>query len=69
MPTVVVTTTKFAHLTRVAAQSFALPDPRIAVIGHPIGDTPADTLQAWADAAVEDVVACFCGQRGRGLRS
>ena len=59
MPTVVFTTTKFLHLTRMAAQAFLLPDARIAVVGHPLGDTPAATLHAWADAALDDVVSNF----------
>jgi hypothetical protein len=61
IPTVVFTTTKFLHLTESAAKAFALPDARIAVVGHPIGDTPVDTLHSWADAALEGVVASYCG--------
>ena len=59
----VFTTTKFLRLTETAAKAFALPDARIAVVGHPIGDTPTETLHAWADAVVEDVLAAYSGSR------
>ena len=35
---------------------------RIAVVGHPIGDTPRETLYGWADEALEGVVASYCGR-------
>ena len=57
----VFTTTKFLHLTETAAKAFALPDARIAVVGHPIGDTPVETLHRWADDALDGVVASYCG--------
>ena len=64
----VFTTTKFLQLTRSAAKAFALPDARIAVVGHPIGDTPVETLHAWADEALESVVAHYTGASQSGSR-
>ncbi len=33
-----------------------MPDARIVVVGHPIGGTPAEMLDQWADAALERLV-------------
>jgi hypothetical protein len=57
VPAVVATTTHFVDLTRRVASGFGLPDARIAVFPHPLGGTDADTIRAWADAAVTEVVA------------
>ncbi len=57
VPTVVATTTGFCDLTRRVAAGFGLPDARIAVFPHPLGGTPDATILAWADAAVDDVIA------------
>ena len=56
VPAVVATTTEFVDLTRRVATGFGLPDARIAVFPHPLGGTDVDTIRAWADAAVPEVV-------------
>jgi hypothetical protein len=56
VPAVVATTTHFVDLTRRVASGFGLPDARIAVFPHPLGGTDPDTIRAWADAAVAEVV-------------
>jgi len=55
-PTVVATTTRFVDLTRRVAAGFGVPDARVAVFPHPLGGTDDDTIVAWADAAVDEVV-------------
>jgi hypothetical protein len=57
IPTVVATTTGFVELTRRVAAGFGLPETRIAVFPHPLGGTDDDTILAWADAAVDEIVA------------
>lgn len=57
VPTVVATTTGFVELTRRVAAGFGLPEARIAVFPHPLGGTDDETILAWADAAVDEVVA------------
>jgi hypothetical protein len=57
IPTVVATTTGFVELTRRVAAGFGLPEARIAVFPHPLGGTDDDTILAWADAAVDEIVA------------
>jgi hypothetical protein len=54
---VVFTTTKFDVLTRKVATSFGLPDLRVVVVDHPLGGTDEATILAWADAAVDAVIA------------
>jgi hypothetical protein len=54
---VVFTTTKFEALTRRVATSYGMVDARIVVVGHPLGGTDEATILAWADAAVDAVVA------------
>jgi len=56
-PTVVATTTSFVDLTRRVAAGFGVPEARVAVFPHPLGGTDDATILAWADAAVDDVVA------------
>jgi len=58
---VVVTTTRFEALTRQVAASLAMADLRILVVDHPLGGTDADTVLAWADAAVEGALALLTG--------
>ncbi|MFN8028455.1 MAG: hypothetical protein U0W40_19485 [Acidimicrobiia bacterium] len=53
----VFTTTKFATLTDRVAGSYGLPDLRVVVVEHPLGGTDEATILAWADAAVDEVVA------------
>ena len=57
VPAVVATTTHFVDLTRRVAAGFGLPGARIAVFPHPLGGTDTDTIHAWADAAIPEVVA------------
>jgi len=64
IPTVVTTTTGFVDLTRRVAAGFGLPSARIAVFPHPLGGTPDDTIVAWADAAVDEVVALLTNSTG-----
>jgi hypothetical protein len=56
-PSVVFTTTRFEALTRRVASSFGLPDSRIVVVDHPLGGTDAETIQRWADGAVDEVLS------------
>jgi hypothetical protein len=56
---VVFTTTKFELLTSKVAANFGLPDVRYVVVDHPLGGTDDATIQQWADAAVDAVIAAF----------
>lgn len=51
-----VTTTKFRALTDQVAASLGQPDARILAVQHPLGGTDTDTVEAWADAAVEEAL-------------
>ena len=55
------TTTKFRDLTERVAANFGLPDCRIVVVDHPLGGTGEDTIVAWADAAVEQIIGRLTG--------
>lgn len=57
-----VTTTKFEALTDRVAANFGLPDARVVVVDHPLGGTDAETIERWADAAVERAMALFTGK-------
>jgi len=63
IPTVVATTTGFVDLTRRVAAGFGLPEARIAVFPHPLGGTDDDTILAWADAGVDEVIALLTQPR------
>ena len=52
-----VTTTKFELLTRTVAARLDLPDARIVVVPHPLGGTDEPTIDSWARAAVDDLLA------------
>ena len=54
-------TEKFEELTRLAARSYGLPGLRMVVVGHPLGTAQEESLDAWAEGAVEPVVAALCG--------
>jgi len=56
---VVVTTTMFADLTTRVATTFAMPDCRRLVLGHPLGGTDEATLTSWADDSVDRLLALF----------
>jgi hypothetical protein len=60
-PTVVFTTTRFVDLTNRVASNLGLPDARVVVVGHPLGGTDDATIVAWADAAVDEVIARLTG--------
>lgn len=51
-----VTTTKFRALTDQVAASLGQPDARILEVQHPLGGADTDTVEAWADAAVEEAL-------------
>ena len=55
----VVATSKFEMLTRTVAERLELPDARIVVVPHPLGGTDPDTIEAWARAAVDDLIDQF----------
>ena len=57
----VFTTTKFELLTNKVAANFGLPDARIVTVDHPLGGTDVETIERWADAAVDTVVALLTG--------
>jgi hypothetical protein len=61
LPTVVATTTHFVDLTRRVAAGFGVADARVAVFPHPLGGTDDATIRAWADGAVDDVIALLTG--------
>ena len=49
----------FADLTARVAATLGMPECRRVVLSHPLGGTPAETLIAWADDAVERMIAEF----------
>ena len=57
----VVATEQFAGLAREEASAQGLADARIALVPHPIGGTDRARLLERADAAVDEIVALFCG--------
>jgi hypothetical protein len=60
-PTVVTTTTQFEPVAKTLSISFGAPDTRLLVLPHPIGGTDESTLNQWADAAVDRMIALFTG--------
>ena len=56
-----VTTTKFRALTDQVAASLGQPDARILEVDHPLGGTDEATIEAWADAAVEEALRLLTG--------
>jgi hypothetical protein len=61
-PAVVVTTTQFHKVATTLAASFGAPDTRLLVLPHPFGGTDAATLQDWARAGTDRLIALFTGQ-------
>ena len=57
----VVTTTKFRMLTDQVAASLGQPDARIIEVPHPLGGTDVESVERWADAAVEEVLQLLTG--------
>jgi len=62
LPTVVVTTEKFAALTSKVASAYGLAEARISVVPHPLGGTPEAAIRDWADRAVDRIVGVYCGR-------
>lgn len=62
VPTVVTTTTQFHPVATTLSASFGAPDTRLLVLPHPIGGTDEPTLQSWADAAIDHLIALFTGR-------
>ena len=60
-PTVVATTTQFEPVAKTLSTSFGAPNTRLLVLPHPIGGTDEPTLNAWAEAAVDQLIALFTG--------
>ena len=64
LPTVVVTTEKFAALTSKVANAYGLAKTRVSVVPHPLGGTPEAAIRDWADGAVDRIVGLYCGRKG-----
>jgi hypothetical protein len=62
IPTVVATTTRFEPVAKTLSASFGAPDTRLLVLPHPIGGTDGPTLESWADAAADRLIALFTGR-------
>ena len=62
----VITTTQFVDLTVQVAEHLQLPECRFVVVDHPLGGTDSAIITAWADAAVERIMAQFTGQQPAG---
>lgn len=58
-PTVVTATTQFEPVAKTLSISFGAPETRLLVLPHPIGGTDVSTLNEWADAAVDCLIALF----------
>jgi hypothetical protein len=54
---VVIATERFAELAQAAADGFGLSQARLATVPHPIGGTPAATLQSWGASAADEIMA------------
>jgi hypothetical protein len=64
IPTVLLTTTRFAPIAATLAADSGLADVRALVLEHPIGGIDAATLEARADAAAGTVAALLTGGAG-----
>jgi hypothetical protein len=64
-PAVVATTTHFETVARTLSSSFGLPDTRLLVLPHPIGGTDEPTLERWAEAATDELIALFTASANR----
>ena len=48
-------------LTDQVAASLGQPDARIVEVPHPLGGTDVESVERWADAAVEEVLQLLTG--------
>jgi hypothetical protein len=64
IPTVLLTTTRFAPIAATLAADSGLAEVRALVLEHPIGGIDASTLHARADAAAGTVAALLTGAAG-----
>lgn len=62
IPAVVTTTTKFDPVATTLSSNFGLADTRRLVLPHPLGGTDEPTLNVWADAATDQLIALFTGR-------
>ena len=69
IPTVLVTTTRFAPIATTLAGDGGLAELRTVVLDHPIGGMDAATLEARADAAVDAAAALLTGTTGGARRA
>jgi hypothetical protein len=63
VPTVLVATTSFAALARQVADSYGLPDARIAVVDHPLGGAREVDVIDRAERVVDEVLSLVMGDR------
>ncbi len=56
VPTVVVSTEPFVNSVKAMAASHGIPGYPFVVIPHPIVATPMETLERWADSAMDQVI-------------
>ncbi len=52
----VVASDAFSKLADQMAEELRIPEARIAVVSHPIGGSSDETLVAWADAAIDELI-------------
>jgi hypothetical protein len=64
IPTVLLTTTRFAPIAATLAADSGLADVRAVVLEHPVGGIDAATLAARADAAADSAAALLTGTAG-----
>lgn len=67
IPTVLLTTTRFAPIASTLAGDSGLADLRAVVLDHPIGGMDGATLEARADAAADAAAALLTGTTGGAI--
>jgi hypothetical protein len=63
VPTVLVATASFAGLARQVADSYGLPQARLAVVEHPLGGIAVADVIDRAEHVVDEVLALVTGRR------
>jgi phosphoserine phosphatase len=63
VPTVLVATASFAALARQVADSYGLPQARIAVVEHPLGGILEADVVDRAERVVDEVLSLVTGDR------